>query len=309
MSKKIIITGATGLIGKKLAQKLISRGDEVIIFSRDENKSKRLIPGAKEYVKWDYRKIPNWQNKIEGADGIVHLAGVNLFSKRWNSEFKKEIIQSRTLSTRSLIEAIRNSNRRPGFFICASGVGIYGDRKDELLNEGSLPGNDFLSEVCLAWEEEAKKAEDYGLRRVSIRTAIVLSKEDGALKQMLLPFKFFIGGPLGSGRQFFPWLHIDDIVGIYLHAIDTNNLYGSLNAASPEHKTMKEFATTLGKVLKRPALFSVPAFALKIAVGESASAVLSGQKINSQKLLKSGYKFNFLSLEDALKDLLTKTGK
>lgn len=304
MNKKIVVTGATGLIGKKLVNSLVSRGDYVIVFSRDIEKANSLLPNANKFVEWNYKNPEQWQKEINGTDVIVHLAGVNLFSKRWNDEFKKAIIESRKISTKNIVEAIRVSNSKPSVLVSASGVGFYGDGGEQILTEDSPKGNDFLADVCEVWESEATKAEQLGVRSVRIRTGIVLSPEDGALKQMLLPFKLFVGGPLGSGKQWFPWLHIDDIVGIYLYAIDNKNLSGNFNAASPSIVRMKEFAATLGKVLHRPSLFPVPKFLLKIVVGEASGAVTASQRINVKKIILSGYKFKFENLEQALEDLL-----
>ena len=304
MKKKIIITGATGFIGKKLSKALMDRGDEVTVFTRNTNSAKKKLPFIDNFVEWDYHKPDDWKNHLDGKDAIVHLAGVNLFSKRWNDDFKKKIIDSREVSTKNLVEALKDRKNKPEVFVSASGVGFYGDGKETILKEDSQKGNDFLAEVCEIWERESQKAGDYGIRNVQVRTGIVLSPEDGALKQMLFPFKLFVGGPLGSGKQWFPWLHIDDIIGIYIHSIDNKNLSGAVNSANPNIVRMKEFAKTLGKVLKRPSILSVPEFILKIVVGKAAGTVASGQRINVEKLLKSGYRFKFENLEGALKNLL-----
>jgi len=304
MSKRIIITGATGLIGKKLVNTLINRGDEVIVFSRDVKKAKSIFPKAKECVEWDYRNPDSWKSKLENADAVIHLAGINLFSKRWNVDFKKAILESREVSTKNLVEAIKSCVNKPEVFISASGIGYYGDCGETVLNENSPKGNDFLADVCEVWERESRKIGDYGIRNVQIRTGLVLSPEDGALKQMLLPFKFFIGGPLGNGKQWSSWLHIDDIVGIYSHAIDNKKNSGAVNAAALNPVSMKEFANTLGKVLNRPSLFPVPKFVLKLVVGEAAEVVTASQRIDVKKIIVSGYKFKFDNLEEALKNLL-----
>lgn len=306
MPKKIIITGATGLIGKKLSKVLATRGDEVTVFSRNIDSAKKKLPYLNNFVTWNYKNPDEWKNHLDGKDAIVHLAGVNLFSKRWNDHFKKDIVESREVSTGNLVKSLKDCKDKPGIFITASGVGYYGDGGDTILPEDSPKGNDFLAEVCEIWERESQKAGDYGIRNVQIRTGIVLSPEDGALKQMLLPFKLFVGGPLGSGKQWFPWLHIDDIINIYIHAIDNKNISGPVNAASPGIVRMKEFAKTLGNVIKRPSLFPVPEFALRIVVGEAAGTVVTGQRVSVDKLLKSGYNFGFENPEDALKDLLRK---
>ncbi|MBS4033115.1 MAG: TIGR01777 family oxidoreductase [Ignavibacterium sp.] len=304
MTKKIIVTGATGLIGKKLSRALTDRGDEVTVFTRNTDSAKKTIPFVKSFVKWNYKNPDEWKNHLDGKDAIVHLAGINLFSRRWNENFKKKIVESRELSTRNLVQSLGDCKEKPEVFISASGVGYYGDGGETKLTEDSSKGNDFLADVCNVWEHESRKADDYGIRNVQVRTGIVLSPEDGALKQMLLPFKLFIGGSLGSGKQWFPWIHIDDMVEIYIHAIDNKNIYGPVNAANPNIVRMKEFAKTLGKVLKRPSLFPVPEFVLRIVVGEVAETVVTGQRVNVDKLLISGYEFEFVNLEEALRGLL-----
>ena len=304
MSKRIVITGSTGFIGKKLACELIQRGDKVIIFSRDVEKAKSIIPKAEEYVEWNYKTLSVWTKYFENCDAVIHLAGTNLFAKRWNYSFKKEILKSREVSTKNLVEAIGKSQNKPSVFISASGVGYYGNGSDNILSENSPSGNDFLSDVCKVWENEAAKVEAYGVRNVRVRTGLVLSPNDGALKQMLQPFKLFIGGPLGNGKLWASWLHIDDIVGIYIHAIDNKEICGAVNAASPNPVRMNEFAQTLGKALNRPSLFPVPKFMLRIVVGEAAEIITASQRIDVKKLLNSGYKFKFEKLENALKDLI-----
>lgn len=304
MAKRIIITGATGLIGKKLANALIDRGDEVIIFTRNREIAKSIFPNAMECVEWNYQHPEQWKSKLENADAVIHLAGINLFAKRWNDEFKKSVLKSRQLSTKNLVDTIKSCNNKPEVFISASGIGYYGDCGESILTEESSAGNDFLADVCKVWESEARKIEQLGVRSVQIRTGLVLSAEDGALKQMLPAFKLFIGGPLGSGKQWASWLHIDDIVGIYIHSIDFKELGGAVNAASPIPVKMKQFAKTLGQVLNRPSLFPVPKFILRIAVGEAAEVVTASQRIDIKKLLKSGYNFKFTILDEAFKDLL-----
>ena len=195
-------------------------------------------------------------------------------------------------------------SRKPKVFICANAVGIYGDRFDEILDENSFLGNDFLANLCKDWEKESEKLENVNVRRVSIRTSPVLIKGEGLLQQLYLPFKLFVGGPLAGGRQWFPWIHIDDIVGIYMHAIDNESIFGTVNAASPGIVRMKEFARVFGKVLKKPSIFPIPKFAMKIVAGEVADYAVMSQRISINKILQSGYKFKFENLEEALRDLL-----
>ena len=302
--KNVIITGATGSIGQRLAAALTARGDEVTVFTRNPETAKKKIVNASKYVKWEYENVGAWMHALHGCDVVVHLAGANLGAKRWNEEYKKLAYDSRIISTRNLFEAIKQVEKKPKTFICSSAVGIYGNRYDELLDEKSSLGNDFMAKICKDWEKEAENVEQFGVRRVSIRTGLVMQKDEGVLKKMLLPFKLFIGGPLGNGRQWFPWIHIDDIVGIYLHVIDNENVSAAINGASPGIVTMKDFAKTLGKVLRRPSLFPVPKLAMKIAAGEIADFAVMSQRISVDKILHAGYKFRFEKLEEALRDLL-----
>ena len=306
MNKKIIVTGATGLIGRKICSKLLEQGNEITIFTRNPEAAKKVMIGAKKYVKWNYNKPEEWKDYLNETDSVIHLAGTNLGSKRWNYEFKKELFNSRIESTRQLVNTIRNCGNKPISFITASAVGFYGDRGDEVLIEKSNPGKDFLSNLCSEWEKEAEKIEDQNVRRVSLRIGLTLSNEGGVLKKFLPPFKIFLGGPLGNGKQWFPWIHIEDLINILIHTIKTESLQGPLNIASPGIVRMNDFATSLGKVLQRPSFFQVPKFILKIAVGEFANAIVSGQKVSVTKLLNSGYEFKFADLENALKNLLEK---
>jgi len=301
--EKIVVTGATGLIGKVLCNTLIERGDELTIFSTNTGKAKTLFPFAKEVVEWkDYEK--DYSSFIEGKDAVIHLAGANVAGKRWTTGYKNEIYRSRINTTRNLVSSIELCKQKPEVFISASAIGFYGDRENTSLTEESSCGNDFLSRVCTDWEAASERLENVNVRRVVVRTGIVLSNEEGALKKMLLPFKLFVGGQLGNGKQWFSWIHIDDIISLYLFLLENKNLSGIFNAAAPQPVEMKVFAKTLGKVLHKPSLFSVPEFILQLAMGESASAILASQKVFPQALVNAGYKFKFENLEPALQQLL-----
>ena len=302
--KKIIITGATGFIGKRIAEELISRGDEVTIFTRSVKNAKQKISNAYDYVEWN-PELNNWYKKLEDKDAVVHLAGENVMAKRWNAEHKRNILSSRVDGTRSLVSAIGQLKDKPKAFISASAIGFYGNSESPV-NEDSEPGRDFLAEVVNAWESEAGKVELYRVRRVSIRTGIVLDTNEGALVPMINQFRFFVGGPIGSGEQWFPWIHIDDVVKIFLFAIDNQIVSGALNASSPNPLRMKEFCKTLGRVMHRPSLFKVPAFIIKIIFGEAADVLLNGAQVIPEKTIKAGYNFRFETAEEALKNLLHK---
>lgn len=291
MDKKIFIAGGSGLIGKRLTQKLNELNYQTIILSRKDSKISVKYPNSpKELAKL-----------IDGADAIINLAGANIVGKRWNKEYKKELYDSRINTTRLLVEAINLTHNKP-YFISTSAVGYYGDRGNKVLNEDTNPDNGFIASICTDWEDEAKKADT---KTFITRIGIVLANEGGALKEMLLPYKLFIGGPLSNGKQWFPWIHIDDLLYVYVNAIE-NKLTGTANIVSPHQVQMNEFAQTLGSVLHRPAIFRVPAFAVKLILGEASQEVLRSQRVNPKYLLDINFNFKFNTLSSALKDLLEK---
>jgi uncharacterized protein len=290
---KVVIGGANGLIGSALRNVLRARGDPVVALVRR--------PDSGGEVRWDGRTIPD--GVLDGADAAVNMSGVNIAARRWTDAFKKEIASSRVQSTRAFVEAIRAAHRKPRVFVNASAVGAYGPRGDQEVTESTPAGADFLAEVCKASEAEAMRAEELGVRTVLLRTGVVLAREGGALKQMLPPFKAFVGGPIGSGRQWVPWIHLADEVALILWALD-RDVRGPLNAAAPNPVRMKEFAQSLGRALHRPAFFTVPPVVLRIGLGEMADVLLEGQRAVPKKALEAGFKFRFSELEPALKDLV-----
>jgi len=294
---KVAVAGANGLIGSNLVRALRARGDEVVGLVRNPRH-----PGE---VRWDPKTGGEWTRSIDGVDAVVNLAGANVGGKRWTEEYKREIRESRLQSTRALVEAMRAASRRPRVFVSASAVGYYGDRGDEEVTESTPPGSDFLATLCKDWEEEAGRAEQLGVRTVVLRTGVVLERNDSALAKMIPPFKAFVGGPIGSGRQWFPWIHIDDEVGLILWALD-GTVRGPVDAVSPAPVRMKEFARALGRALHRPAVFAVPAFALRLAVGEMAEVLLGGQRALPRKALEGGYRFRFDDVDLALRDVLAR---
>jgi hypothetical protein len=274
---RVVVAGASGLIGRELSRVLRERGDEVVALPR-------------------FGQAP-WS--VEGAEAVVNLAGASVAGKRWTAAYKKEIEDSRVLTTRALVEAIARSARKPRVLVNASAVGYYGGRGDEVLEEGAAPGGDFLANVVRQWEAEAQRAP---VRSVQLRTGVVLSARGGALSKMLPPFKAFVGGPIGSGKQWFPWIHIADEVGAILWSID-RDVSGPLNLVAPGIVTMKDFAKALGRALHRPSWAPVPAAPLRILLGEIADVLLAGQRAVPHKLLQSGFRFRFPEVDAALRDL------
>lgn len=301
MSVKLVIAGASGFIGSVLVQRLWQRGDALVLLSR-KPRPPTAGPNTKWLV-WEPGVAGGWEESIDGADGVVNLAGEGIAEKRWTERQKEIIRSSRIDSTRALVHAIAKAKAKPKFLINASAVGYYGARGEETLTEESAPGKDYLAGVCVAWEEEARKAQDHGLRVALVRTGIVLAKGKGALAKMVPPFKFFVGGPLGSGKQWMPWIQIEDEIGLILFLMENANAQGSFNATSPNPVTMEEFCRVLGKVLNRPSWASVPASALTLLLGEMADMVLAGQRALPKGAEKLGYNFKHSTIAEALESL------
>jgi len=309
MNRKILITGGTGMIGRRIVNELCREGAYVKLLTRDIEKAKSIFEKnyTVEALKWSSYENPlSLKDVMEGTDAIINLAGANVGDRRWNKKFKEVLYNSRIDTTKLLIDTIRICKDRPKILISASGVGVYGFRGGELIDENSTTGDDFLAKLCRDWENEAMKAVEFNLRVVIVRTGLVMDKNDGALKELLTPFKLFAGGKLGSGKQWFSWIHIEDIVRMYLFALVNDKLVGRVNGTSPNPVTNKQFAKTLGRVINRPSLIPVPAIALKIAVGEFAKNLITGQKAVPVKAIKAGFEFRFPELKDALENLLKK---
>jgi hypothetical protein len=306
MNKKIVITGASGIIGKKLIEQLEKDGHQITIFTRYPKTLTERYKIPIEFIKWNCEFQDTWKDALEEKDIVINLAGTNLSSQRWNRKFKNNIYNSRILCTRQLVNAISSCKKKPKTIISASAVGVYGDRKKELLNEDSKPGSDFLARLCSDWETETKNAEKYDVRWVALRIGLVMSMDGGILKNSLFPFRLFLGGKLGSGKQYFPWIHIDDLINIIIHIARNDEISGVINCAAPGIITASEFAKTLGNVMNRPSLFPVPKFLLRIIFGEIANVITSGQNVSIQKLLSSGYEFIYPELSISLKNLLQK---
>jgi uncharacterized protein (TIGR01777 family) len=295
---KLMITGATGFIGSALLERLRRQAHSLVLLSRKPRRSQSRA--TEQWITWDPGRAGEWQHAVDGADGIVNLAGESIAAKRWSKSQKERLRRSRIDTTRALVNAIASARGKPKFLVNASAVGYYGPRGDETLTEESAPGNDFLSRLCVEWENEALKAEEQGVRVALLRTGIVLGKGKGALAKMVPPFKLFFGGRLGSGKQWMPWIHIDDEVGLIQFLIENEKARGAFNATAPNPVTMSEFAKSLGKALNRPAWAPVPASALSLLLGEMAEMLLGGQRALPAAAEQLGFSFRYKHAAEAL---------
>lgn len=307
---RIIITGGTGFIGRALAADLAGAGYEVIVLSRDPARAAGL-PGGVRAAQWDGRTAAGWGRLADSALAIVNLAGENLSGggfppARWTPERKDLIRRSRLDAGAAVTEAVAAAGTKPRVVIQSSGIGHYGARADKALTEADAPGADFLARLTVEWEASTAAVAAQGVRHVSVRTGVVLSPDEGALKQLLLPFKFYVGGPMGSGRQGFSWIHPADEVAAIRFLIESERASGPFNLCAPAPLSNAEFARVLGKVVGRPAWLPVPGFALRLALGEVAAMVLDGQRALPQRLLDLGFRFRYPDAESALRDLLGK---
>ncbi len=302
--KRVIVTGATGLIGKETCKQLIAKGYEVVVFSRDPDSARTKVPGAAEYVAWTPTESGPWAAKLDGAWAVISLAGASIAGKRWNEAYKQEIRDTRVLGTRGLVAAIGAAAQKPEVFVSGSAIGYYGARDSTPLAEDAAVGDDFLAGVVRDWEAEARKAEALGVRTALIRTGVVLDAHEGALAQLKLPFQLFVGGPILPGTQWFSWIHLADEVGIILLALEDARLSGPINATGPAPQTSRDFCATLGSVMGRPSWAPVPGFALKVIVGEFGETLTTGQRVIPKKAQESGYQFRYPTSEAALRAVL-----
>ncbi|MBN1888339.1 MAG: TIGR01777 family oxidoreductase [Thermoflexales bacterium] len=301
---RTIITGGTGLIGRALAASLAADGGEVFVLSRNPE-GQALLPSGVKAVRWDGLTPQGWGELAGGADVIVNLAGESIAAGLWTAGQKRRIIDSRLNAGKAIVRAVQASASKPRVLIQASAVGYYGPCGDEELGEDAPAGDDFLArDVAVPWEESTAQLEALGVRRVVIRTGVVLSAEGGALPKMMLPFKLFIGGPLGSGKQWFPWIHLADQVSAIRFLAENQHARGAVNLSSPDPLTNAQFSRVLGQVMRRPAFMPTPAPALRLLLGEMATVLLDGQRAMPRRLLELGYSFKFAQAEAALRDLL-----
>jgi uncharacterized protein (TIGR01777 family) len=298
-SKRILITGASGLIGTNLTTLLQSRGHEVLHLSRGKGHKVKTF-------QWDVEKQTIEKGALEGVDAIVHLAGASVGDKRWTEKRKKEIIDSRVNSTRLLLNQLRAGEHNVQSFISASGVGYYGIKNpNTTFSETGQPGNDFLAMVTRLWENEAHKIDTLGIRVVMMRIGVVLAKEGGALNPISDTVKYYVGAPLGSGDQYISWIHIDDLCEMFIQAIEDEEMSGPVNAVAPHPVTNRELTKSIARILKKPLLLpAVPAFVLRIMLGEMADIALEGIRVSSKKIQDTGFQYKFEKLDDALRDVL-----
>lgn len=299
---RVVLTGGTGFIGSRLCERLVFRGHEVIVLTRDASRSRDHLHPKVRVESWA-EGAPRWESLVDGAAGLLNLAGESI-AQRWTAGAKERIVRSRVAATERLFTAVEKAKVRPRVLVSASAVGYYGPRGDEELTEEAAPGADFLAETCLKWEEAARRFEGLGLRVVRIRTGLVLAPDGGALARMLLPFKAFAGGPLGSGRQWVSWIHRDDLVELFVFVLEHPDVSGVLNGTAPSPVTMGQLGKALGRALGRPSFLPVPEPILKVALGEMSTLLLEGQRVVPAHARSLGFSFRFPDIGPALQDLV-----
>jgi hypothetical protein len=304
---KVAVTGATGFIGSRLVERLQTEGHSVVVLTRNPDRAKSLFPAdrfpAVEVVAYQPLGSGTWQQSISGCNGVVNLAGAPIAESRWTPERKQEIMDSRKVGTEKIVEAIAQANPRPSVLVNSSAIGYYGTSETAIFDETSPAGNDFLAKVCQAWEAAAQKVQEYGTRLVILRTGIVLG-QGGAIAKMLLPFRLFAGGPIGNGRQWFSWIHREDMVNLILKALTQPEMNGTYNATAPNPVRMAELSQKLGEVMQRPSWLPVPNFALELMLGDAAKVVLEGQQVLPKRTQASGFEFEYTTVKQALADIV-----
>jgi uncharacterized protein (TIGR01777 family) len=304
---KVAIAGATGFVGSRLVERLQAEGHQIVVFSRSRERAERLFPRSTfpnvEIVVYNPTTPGDWQQAIAGCEGVVNLAGEAIADGRWTETRKQEILQSRQLATQNIVAAINQASPKPAVLVNASAVGYYGTSETATFDETSAAGQDFLAQVCQTWEAEAQKVKDSGTRLVIVRIGIVLGM-GGALAKMLPPFKLFAGGPIGSGRQWFSWIHREDLVNLILQALTQPNMQGVYNGTAPNPVRMAEFCQALGEVLNRPSWLPVPDFALEALLGDGAKVVLEGQQVLPKHTLADGFQYRYPTVKQALSEIL-----
>ncbi|MGH9675687.1 MAG: TIGR01777 family oxidoreductase [Candidatus Acidiferrum sp.] len=301
---RVFVTGGTGLIGSRLINRLVARKDEVYLLTRKPSPRPEFFGDQVQTIAGDPTQSGPWQAKAGDCDAVVNLAGENLFARRWNEVFKKTLVDSRVQSTNNVVRALslspRRSNGTVKVLVNGSAIGIYGPHGDEELTENSRAGSDFLAGLCVDWEKAAKQAESAGVRCTIIRIGIVLDKKGGALAKMLTPFKLGAGGPIGDGKQYMSWIHLDDLCSLILACLDRTDISGPLNGTAPNPVTNREFAKAMGRAIHRPAFMPTPRFALRALLGESADVVATGQRVLPGRAMEMGFRFEYPTVDAAL---------
>lgn len=305
---RLFLLGGTGLIGSRLVPRLQERQDEILLLTRRPEVGQALLAGKGTVVVGDAQTPGPWQERLAACDAVINLAGENLLARRWNEDFKKVLRDSRLRTTQQVVAALQRQPTTaagaPKVLINASAIGYYGPHGDEELTEDSPPGNDFMAQLCVDWEKAARQAESAGVRVVLLRIGVVLDKAGGALAQLLTPFRLFVGGPVGSGRQWMSWIHYEDVTGLILWALEHTEARGPFNATAPQPVTNRQFVQALGRVLRRPSFLPAPAFALRLLLGEVAQVLVTGQRVLPRRALELGYSFRYPDLDSALRHLL-----
>ena len=301
---RVLVPGGAGLIGSALVRTLRDGDNDVVVLTRSPERSQATLPSGVRVEKWDGVSTEGWGHLVSDADAIVNLAGEGIADARWTPARKKRIRESRINAGKALVAAVREASSKPKVLIQSSAVGYYGPRHDEILTEHTSPGTAFLAQVCFDWEASTAAVEEMGVRRAVIRTGVVLSAAGGAFPRMALPFRLFAGGPLGGGRQYFPWIHIDDEVAAIRFLLESESASGPYNLTAPDPPRNREFARQLGRALNRPSLMPTPSFALKAVFGEMATVLLDGQRAIPARLQEDGHEFVFPDAVAALRDLL-----
>lgn len=309
---RLFITGATGLIGRRLVIDRLERGDQVVLLSRDAARAGVMFAATANrnitVVQGDPMKTALWQRAVDGCDAVIHLAGAGIADRRWSAAYKKQIVDSRIVGTQNVVNAMQQAKARPRVFFSGSAVGYYGDTGDTPTDEGAPAGRDFLARVCVDWEAQSMRAMELNVRTVLLRTGMVLDDRGGALAKMLTPFRMFVGGPIGSGRQYMAWIHWRDLIGIIDMALENAAISGAVNGTGPEPVTNREFSSALGAAINRPSWLPVPKLAVRLAMGEVANYITLSQRIIPAKAQQSGYRFHYSTVDAALQSLLGSSG-
>ncbi|WP_250124499.1 TIGR01777 family oxidoreductase [Chroococcidiopsis sp. CCMEE 29] len=304
---KIAIAGATGFVGSRLVERLQAERHQVLVLTRNPSAAQKVFPTSAfpnlEIIAYNPTESGSWQEVIAGCEGVVNLAGEPIAEGRWTPQRKQQILGSRQLGTQKIVEAIAKANPKPSILVNASAIGYYGTSETATFDETSPPGNDFLAQVCQAWEAEAQKVKDAGVRLVILRFGIVLG-QGGAIARMIAPFKLFAGGPIGTGRQWFSWIHRDDLVNLIIQALTRPEIEGVLNATAPNPVRMAELAQTMGQVMNRPSWLPVPGFAIEALLGDGAIVVLEGQQVLPKRPLDYSFEYQYSTVKQALEAIL-----